>query len=105
MEDKMKTIANCVAAIAALFANPTPALPSYQERQAAAHQAYNTWYAENEAKHEALRLESWFAETNRIANTQKNIDAHNKSARSIHTWVNGAWKCVGYKTESCIISK
>ena len=97
----MKTI----TAIIALFATPTPAVVSYQEKQAAAHAAYNAWYTENEAKNEALRLESWFQERNRTSNTQANIDANDRRLRSTYQWVGGVWKCVGYKNESCIIRK
>lgn len=92
-----------IAAIIAAFATPTPAIVSYQERQAKAHAEYNAWYEANEAKHETLRLESWFTENNRVSGIQKDIDARNARTRAIYAWVAGEWKCVGRKDKSCIV--
>ena len=98
-------MSNIVKAIIAAFATPTPAIVSYQERQAKAHAEYEAWYKAKEEKAEIARLESWFQETNRVSLCQANIDANEFRARAIYTWVDGTWKCIGRRNESCLIRK
>ncbi len=97
----MKTI----AAIIALFATPTPAIVSYQEKQKQAHAEWDAWNQAKTAQNEARGLESWFVERDRTSKTQANIDANDRRLRSTYQWVGGVWKCVGMKNESCIIRK
>jgi hypothetical protein len=93
-----------IAVIAAAFTTTTPA-PSYQEKQAQAHAEWDAWNQEKQAKNEIRGLESWFIERNRTSNTQAWIDNNDRRLRSTYQWVNGVWKLVGYKNESCIIRK